>query len=105
MSTGWKNPRIIAGWVLHALVGGLLLFAGAGKAFKLVPQMVEGVEKLNMNPTLIGAGALASAILLLIPRTMSIGLLLASSYWGGVICVHMIQKDSYTGPAIFLAMT
>ncbi len=105
MSTGWKNPRIIAGWVLHALVAALLLFAGAGKAFKLVPEMVEGVEKLNMNPTLIGAGALASGILLLVPRTMSIGLLLACSYWGGVICVHMFQKDSYTGPAIFLAMT
>ncbi len=99
----------ITGWVLHGLIGALLLFAGAGKAFKLVPEMVEGLQKAGLGDytTLIGGGALATAILLLIPRTMSIGLLLACSYWGGAILSHMMQHDNgeVVLISVFLAMT
>jgi hypothetical protein len=54
---------------------------------------------------LIGAGELITAILLLIPRTSSLGVLLTSGFWGGVISTHMIQGDSYLLPAAMLVVT
>jgi hypothetical protein len=31
----------------------------------------------------------------LIPRTSSLGILLASSFWGGAICIHMAHGEPY----------
>ena len=45
-----------------------------------------------------------SAILLLIPRTSSLGILLTSSFWGGAICAHMMQGDSYAFVAVLLVL-
>jgi len=109
MSTGASKARVITGWVLHGLIAAALILAGAAKAFKLSEQMVEELRKsapaLESQITLIGFGAMTCGILLLIPRTMSIGLLLTCSYWGGAILMHMIKGESYALIAVFLAMT
>ncbi len=82
MKASW-NWKTIAGWVLHGLVGGIMILAGSAKVFGLFPP--EEVAKLGLSLPIqvIGAGELASAILLLIPRTSSLGLLLTSGFWGG----------------------
>ena len=55
---------------------------------------------------MIGAGELASAILLLIPRTSSLGLLLTSGFWGGAICLHMSKPgESFVMQSVFLLVT
>ena len=108
MSTGMNKARLITGWVLHGLIAASLILAGAAKAFKLSEEMTKQLGemgKLGDQITLIGAGAMACGILLLIPRTMSIGLLLTCSYWGGAILMHMIKGESYGLIAVFLAMT
>ena len=108
MSTGMNKSRLITGWVLHGLIAASLILAGAAKAFKLSEEMTKQLGemgKLGDQITLIGAGAMACGILLLIPRTMSIGLLLTCSYWGGAILMHMIKGESYGLIAVFLAMT
>lgn len=96
------------GWTLHGLIGGLLIFAGSGKVFGFAPApVVENMTKYGLGDkmVLIGAGELISTILLLIPRTRSLGLLLLSGFWGGVICIHMANGEDFVFPSVLLALT
>lgn len=100
------NAVKIGGWILVGLVGGVMLLAGGAKMFGLMPaEEVEKMGAIGEQLRLIGAGCFFSGLLLLIPRTSSIGLLLASSYWGGAICTHLIKEDSMAVPAILLVLT
>ena len=98
----------VVGWVLNGLIGALLLFAGSMKVFgSAPPELVENMAKLGLSGQmkLIGAGELLTALLLLIPRTVSLGVLLASGFWGGVICAHMTQHETYIPWALALILT
>jgi hypothetical protein len=53
----------------------------------------------------IGAGELATAILLLVPRTSSLGVLLASSFWGGAICLHLSTGTPFVLQSALLLLT
>ena len=53
---------------------------------------------------LIGSGELISALLFLIPRTSSLGLLLLSAYMGGAIVTHMQHGESYIIPSAVLLL-
>jgi len=85
----------IAGLILHVLIGGLLIFTGAQKVLGSVPP--EALQKYGLGEQvrLIGAGALLTAFLLLIPHTSSLGILLTSAFWGGAICIHMAHGEPY----------
>lgn len=107
MSHVCKSQKV-AGWVLVSLVSAALAFAGAGKAFGFAPpEVVEALTKAGIadRMPLIGAGALATSLLLFFPRTASLGVLLASSYWGGAILFHLVAGDSFLPPAVLLVMT
>ncbi len=100
--------RKIAGIVLHCLIAGMMILSGVMKVFNLIPK--EYVEKMASNGLegrlmLIGIGELISALLLLIPRTTSLGVLLTSGFWGGVICFHMTHDEGFTLYAVMLALT
>jgi DoxX-like family len=98
------NWKTIAGWVLHGLVGGAMLLAGSAKVLGLFPP--EQVEKLGLSVPIqvIGAGELVSAILLLVPRTASLGVLLTSGFWGGAICLHMSKGEPFVLQSVFLLL-
>ena len=98
------NWKTIAGWVLHGLVGGAMLLAGSAKVLGLFPP--EQVEKLGLRVPIqvIGAGELVSAILLLVPRTASLGVLLTSGFWGGAICLHMSKGEPFVLQSVFLLL-
>jgi hypothetical protein len=100
-----KIARIV-GVVLHVLIGGLLLFAGGTKLMGSTPA-VEALSKLGIEDKvlLIGAGEVITALLLIVPWTSKLGTLATSGFWGGVISTHMLQHDSYTPYAVFLAVT
>jgi hypothetical protein len=102
----WLKVARIAGLVLHVLIGALLIFAGATKLAGATAA-VEALSKMGMEDKLIliGAGELITALLLILPWTSKLGTLAASGFWGGVICTHMLQHDSYTPYAVFLAVT
>ena len=60
---------------------------------------------LSLPIQVIGVGELACAILLLIPRTSSLGLLLTSGFWGGAICLHMSKAEPFVIQSVFLLIT
>ena len=106
MSTPKKYGRI-GGLVLHVLIGGLVIFGGVMKLAGMMPP--EATQKLPAGISghlkLIGGGELITAILLIVPYTSSLGVLLASGFWGGVICFHMAQGDDFIVPSVFLLLT
>ena len=88
--------------MLHGLVGGIMILAGSAKVLGFFPP--EEVAKLGLSLPIqvIGVGELASAILLLVPRTSSLGLLLTSGFWGGAICLHMSKAEPFVMQCVFL---
>ena len=100
-----RNWKTFAGWVLHGLVAGIMLLAGSAKVLGLFPP--EQVEKLGLSVPIqvIGAGELVSAILLLVPRTASLGVLLTSGFWGGAICLHMSKGEPFVLQSALLLLT
>ena len=100
-----RNWKTIAGWVLHGLVAGIMILAGSAKILGFFPP--EMVEKMGLSLPIgmIGAGELTSAILLLIPRTSSLGLLLPSAFWGGAVCLHMSKAEPFVMQSALLLLT
>ena len=100
-----RNWKMVGGWVLHGLIAGMMILAGSAKVFGLFPP--EEVAKLGLSLPIqvIGVGELASAILLLIPRTSSLGLLLTSGFWGGAICLHMSKGEPFVLQSALLLLT
>jgi hypothetical protein len=100
-----RNRKTIAGLVLHVLIAGIMILAGSAKLLGLFPP--EEVAKLGLSVPIqvIGAGELLTAILLLIPRTSSLGILLASSFWGGAICLHMSKTEPFVLQSALLLLT
>jgi hypothetical protein len=97
--------RGIAGLVLHVLIGGLLIFTGSQKLLAPAPPEALVRYGLGEQARLIGAGAVSTALLLLVPRTSALGILLASSFWGGAICVHMTHGEPYLFQAVALVLS
>jgi hypothetical protein len=100
-----RSWKAFAGLVLHGLVGVVMLLAGSAKVLGLFPP--EQVEKLGLGVPIqvIGAGEPVSAILLLVPRTASLGVLLTSGFWGGAICLHMSKGEPLVLQSVFLLLT
>ena len=100
-----RNWQMVGGWVLHGLIAGMMILAGSAKVLGFFPP--EEVAKLGLSLPIqvIGAGELASAILLLIPRTSSLGLLLTSAFWGGAICLHMSKGELFVLQSALLLFT
>jgi hypothetical protein len=100
-----RNWKTIAGLVLHFLIAGIMILSGSPKLLGMFPP--EAVAQLGLGGWIrvIGAGELATAILLLIPPTSSLGVLLASSFWGGAICLHMSKATPFVLQSALLLLT
>jgi hypothetical protein len=100
-----SGMRRIAGNTLIA-IGGLILAASATAKFAQVPQVVAQLNSFGFEGRirLLAAGELTTAILFLVPATRSAGLLLVSSFMGGVIATHMQHGESYLMPSVLLAL-
>ena len=102
-----SKTRRIAAWVLIVLLAGMFLMS-AGMKIANPPEVREGFAKLNLTnwrlPLAIVEGG--AALLLLIPRTHSLGLLLLTAYLGGAIATHLEQADAKgaISPAVMLAL-
>ncbi len=106
--SGSRNWIKIGGWVLHVLIAALMIFASLGKVTGTPPEEVlEMLRKTGLEEQLrlIGYGELFTAIMLILPWTASLGVLLASAFWGGTICTHMGLHSSYVFQSVLLALT
>jgi DoxX-like family len=91
-----SRARQITGWVLTVLLSALFLGSASGKLLRAEPvAKMMGDWGLADQVTLIGVGEAVSALLLLIPRTHSLGFLLLKAYMGGAIVTHMQHGESY----------
>jgi hypothetical protein len=100
-----NNRAKLAGLALHILIGGLMIFTGSEKVLGMVPPEALAKYGLGEQMELIGAGALRTALLLLIPRTSSLGILLTSSFWGGAICIRMAHGEPHLFQAVLLVLS
>ena len=100
-----KKWQTITGLVLHVLVAAPMLLAGGTMILGRMP--ADGMEKYGLSgqTLLIGVGEFLTALLLLIPRTASLGVLLTSAFWGGTICLHMSHGEPYLLQSAFLVLT
>ena len=104
METPGKARRIAA-WVLTSLLS-LLFFASAAAKLARAQPVVENMGNWGLGDyvILIGTGELLSALLFLIPRTTSAGLLLLSGYMGGAIVTHMQHGEAFVAQSVILAL-
>jgi hypothetical protein len=94
MSRFERRKRVL-GFALSLFIGALMIVAGAPKLLGLAPPDHVARMGLTESIRLVGAGEIVTGFLLLIPRTLSLGILLTSSFWGGAICAHMSHGQSY----------
>ena len=101
-SSKWTR---LAGTILHGSICLLMIVAGGVKLLGAAPADHVARMGLTEEIRMIGGGEVATALLLLIPRTSALGVLLASSFWGGAICLHMVHNESYAAAAVLLVLT
>jgi uncharacterized membrane protein YphA (DoxX/SURF4 family) len=99
-----KTRRIIA-WILTSLITLLFVFSAIMKLLAAA-QVVEVFTKWGLRDrlVLIGIGELVSALLFLVPRTNSLGVLLLSAYMGGAIVTHMQHAEPFYGQSVLLLL-
>ncbi len=105
-----RTTRVYLGFGLHVLVASVILFSAGIKFFELIGQG-DSPEGFQGGVLLLGVAELANALLLLIPRTMSIGILVTSAGWGAVIAGVLLEANPQIAPmhpavpTAFLVMT
>lgn len=105
-----KKTRVYTGFALHALVA-LVMISSAVIKFLELSGYSDPPEQPGGYLLPLAIAELANALLLLIPRTLSIGILITSAGWGAVTALTLMQADDVVAPippfvpAAFLAMT
>jgi len=107
--SGARDWKKITGFVLQVVVGGMMILSGAMKLGTLPTEMEAELAKkgsgLVPNIKLIGVGEIASAVLMIVPVTASLGTLLTSGFWGGAICLHLSHNEPYLFQSALLLVT
>jgi hypothetical protein len=95
----------LVGFILNLLIAGMMILVGFPKLLGMAP--AEHVASMGLTDSIriVGAGEIITGVLLLIPRTLSLGILLASAFWGGAICIHMSHGQSYALQSAILVVT
>jgi len=102
-----SKKRKIINWIFVGLMSALFIMSAtmklmAGADAEIAVNFVKwGLEGKLM---LIGMGELIAAILFLIPRTSSLGVLLLSAHLGGSIATHMEHGEMFIPQAIMLLL-
>jgi len=100
-----SKTRKISSWAIVGLLVALFAFSSISKIAG-VEMVATNFEKWGLPSwlTIIGIGELLSAILYLIPRTSSLGVLLLSAHMGGAIVTHMSNSEPFIFQAVILLL-
>lgn len=102
-----SKKRKIASWVLVGIVSALLAMSAMMKLMAGADaEMTQNFVKWGLDGwmKIIAAGELISAILFLIPKTSSVGVLLLSAHFGGAIATHMGNGEPFMMQAVILLL-
>lgn len=106
-ASGKNRARFIAGKVLIYVLGVMLVGSAVSKVAQ-IPKLVENFRAIGYEGsrlTFIAVLEAVCAILFMLPRTQSLGLLLVSAYLGGAIAVHLgYGQPQAVVPALLLAV-
>lgn len=86
-----SKKRKIASWVLVGIVSALLAMSAIMKLMTGADaEIAQNFVKWGLDGwmKIIAVGELVSVILFLIPKTLSVGVLLLSTHFGGAIATH-----------------
>jgi len=87
----------VTGWILTAWVGVFLLVDGGARVAGFAPY-IEGLTKFGYAASLatpIGLALLVSTILMLVPRTATVGCILVTGYLGGATATQVRAQDAW----------
>ncbi len=102
-----NRARFVAGKVLIYVLGVMLIGSAISKLAQ-IPKLVENFRAIGYEGsrlTFIAVLEAACAVLFMLPRTQSLGLLLVSAYLGGAIAVHVgYGQPQAVVPALLLAV-
>jgi hypothetical protein len=90
------------GWVFTGLVCAGLTFSAIMK-FLQPPDMLKGLEKIQLDPDLlvpIGIVEIVCVLIYLFPRTAILGAILTTGYLGGAILTHVRVHDNFAAPIV-----
>lgn len=104
-TTPTSKARKITAWILVGLMSALFIMSASMKLMGGA-EMATNFAKWGLDGKLmlIGTGELIAAILFLIPRTSSLGVLLLSTHLGGAIATHMEHGEMFFPQAIMLLL-
>jgi DoxX-like family len=105
-NSGITQSRLRAGNILLVLPSLVLIGSSLAK-FAHVPKVVAQMGSMGFDGgrlTFIAVLEIVSAILFLLPRTRSFGLLMVSAFLGGAIATHLGHGQPFAGPAIVLSL-
>ena len=98
-----SKGRKITGWMLVGLMGALFIMSAS---MKLIggEQITANFSKFGLDGyrILIGIGELIAALLFVIPKTSSFGVLLLSAHMGEAIATHMEHGEMYIPQVVIL---
>jgi hypothetical protein len=101
------DGRQALGWSFHILIGAVMVVAGFSKVFGFAgAARMEGLTLSGPDDRLflIGVAEIVAAVLLVTPRLLPVGLLVATLYWGGVIVSNIMHDRPMLVPAILFMM-
>lgn len=92
-------------WIPSILVA-MVISLGATMKLAAIPQLTEIYSKIGLLPymKLLGASELLLTGLFLYPRSMKIGLLLITGYFGGAMAVELSHGSIFIFPAAILSV-
>jgi multidrug efflux pump subunit AcrB len=98
-----SNKRVLAGWILSALIAAFLILASGIPKFIEWEGKAEIFAKMGWNSDVmlkIGVVEIVLAILFLVPRTAFIAAVLLTAYLGGAVATHIRVGDAFFFPII-----
>jgi len=100
-----SKKRKITAWIFVGLMSALFIMSASMKLMGGA-EMATNFAKWGLDGKLmlIGTGELIAAILFLIPRTSSLGVLLLSAHLGGAIVTHMSNAEMFVPQVIMLLL-
>ena len=97
------NKKVLAGWILSALISAFLILASASGKFvefegkdKMFQELGWGKEVMVK----IGVVEVAIGLLFLIPRTAFVAAILLSAYLGGAVATHVRVDQPFYFPIV-----